>query len=442
MEKITFRRITQDLIQVDRHNCTPLLDLGTRGFSAVAAFRSAVRRSPASAKGSQPRIRGTLAFSLLAMLSAGLSEAQTDQWLETVRGIHPYAAVSVATDSNLLRNPDFLDDDSDQYVTLEAGFDTELRLSRQRFLIDGRIYRTNYDRFSEFDHTGGDARLLWNWVAGSLWEGTLGYTYDRTLRDFTTELIPTNDMRNRNKVFGSANRWLTPRWRMGAQIDWSDISFTENDFLDKKIFGLGANLDYVSKASNSVGFKVAASSSEFTNRDNRDYDDFALGPTADWKVTGKTRIKADLGYETRRYDDLTEKDFDGFVGRVRAIWQATGKTRVEAQVYRDLSNFEDEIADYAIVDGVSLAPQWNITPKTSLRALASYERRDFQDAASTISVLSDRVDRVGTLGLSLGWQPRRNIALSLDFEAGSRDSNRAIRDYDYRSLQAGIKVGL
>ncbi len=292
---------------MDRHNRTPLLDLGTTGFSAAAVFRSATRRSPTSAKSSQIRIRGTLAFSLLVTLTAGLSEAQTDQWLETVRGIHPYAAVSVATDSNLLRNPDFLNDDSDQYVTLEAGFDTELRLSRQRFLIDGRIYRTSYDRFGEFDHTGGDARLLWNWVAGSLWEDTLGYSYDRSMRDFTTELVPTNDMRNRNKVFGSANRWLTPRWRMGAQADWSDISFTENDFLNKDVFGLGANLDYVSKANNSLGFKVEVSSSQFTNRDDRDYNDLTLGPTADWKVTGKTRIKADLGYEARRYDDLTKR---------------------------------------------------------------------------------------------------------------------------------------
>ena len=115
-----------------------------------------------------PGARRTLASAVLAgALLAVLSpvQAESEQWLDTLEGIHPYASLSYTDDSNLLRISDEgadivgIDSRSDQYVTTEAGIDTSFDLSRQRISIDGRVYHNAYDRFSQFDHTGGDAKV-------------------------------------------------------------------------------------------------------------------------------------------------------------------------------------------------------------------------------------------------------------------------------------------
>lgn len=389
------------------------------------------------------QIRIFLVTLQFAMLSVQPTKALADSWLDAIKSLHPYATVKFTDDSNLLRTSD---PESDRYSTLEAGLDTQLRISRQRIIIDGTIYRNRYDRFDQLDYTGGDARVQWKWLRGKLWEGDLGYSYDRRLRDLANELVPTRDLRDRHEVFGSARRWLTTRWRLGAETDWTDISFSESDDLNKSILGFGASLDYVSLARNEVGIAAAYSGARFANRDDQDYEDLSIGPTLDWQLTGKTRFKGDVAYKTRDFDVFSREDFAGVVGRLRLTWKPTGKISVKTSVWRELSNLNDEITDYAIVDGARLEPIWDITTKTSLRALASFERRDFQGDAlqedDNEQVFSDRVDDVSAFGLWLEWNARRNISLSLGFRSETRASTRELRDYDYQYVEASFSASL
>jgi hypothetical protein len=370
--------------------------------------------------------------------------ATANELLETVRGLKPYAAVSFTYDSNLLLKPSGLNDKSDRYLTLEAGFDTEFTVNRQRFLIDGRIFNNSYDRFSRFDHTGGDGRVVWNWVLGKLWDGNLGYTYDRRLRGFGEQDLPIKDLRDTNRLFGTANRWLTDRWKVGALADWTDVSFSENKLLDVTRYGLGANLTYFTEIDNSIGLVAAYTEAEYSNGDDRDYVDFSMGPAADWRVTTKTRLKANIAYKSRSYDFLSEKDFEGPVGRLTALWDLTGKTTISASVYHDISNLSDDIATYALIDGIIVEPTWDITGKTSLRALASFERRDFegrQDDAELLG-LEERIDEVTALGLWLDWNVRRNVLVSLGYGINDRSSDRALREYNSEYVEARFQIGL
>lgn len=413
------------------------------GHQNGSHVRSA-KRAPDSDGRNQSWKTVRLEMPLVAVLATTTAGAQSADWLETAQAVHPYAAVSVTSDSNLLRNPNGLGDKADRYVTLEAGLDTEIHVSRQRFLIDGRILRNDYDRFSGLDHTAGDADLLWKWTVGRLWEGDLGYTYERQMRDLANELIPERDMLDRHKLYGALNRWLTPRWRLGAQLDWMKVSFSTSTFLDKTVSGSGLSIDYVSRAENVVGFETTYASTQFDSSGERDFNDFALGPTFDWQLTGKTRLKGAAGYKARRHDQLSDRDFDGFVGKLSAIWKATGKTSVKATISRDLSSLDDEIADYAIVDGIRIEPTWDVRSKTRIRALAGYERRDFQGAQLDLidPGVANREDRVSTLELGVDWRPLRNVSLDLSVGAESRDSNRTLRKYDYQYVQLGFSVGL
>lgn len=366
--------------------------------------------------------------------------------MEVVRGLKPYAALSWNYSSNLLYNPPGLNEASDWYLTAEAGIDTELTLSRQRFLIDARVFHNAYDRFDQFDYTGGDARAVWKWLSGRLWDGELGYAYARTLRSFANQnqLLPQKDIQDRNKVFGSVNRWLTDRWRVGALADWTDASFSESERLNRTRVGGGAKVEYVSRPENIVGIEALYSTADYENQADLDYDDWNAGPFLDWKLSTKTRVRANAAYENRTYDVSDIRNFDGLTGRLTTIWDATGKTRIKADIYRDISNLEDEIATYAIIDGISVEPTWNITGKTALRAFAGYERRDFQGADEVDAILGipEREDDVTVLELWLDWNARRNISLSVGVGSENRDSDRPLREYDVQTVQARFSIGL
>ncbi len=376
---------------------------------------------------------------------------------DALKALHPYAYVGLTYDTNLILSSndpvataalqDFFgfSGTSDWYTTLGAGFDSEINKGKQKFSVGGNIFRNTYDRFNELDYTGGDARAIWDWAAGRLWSGTLGYRFNRELRSFANQDVPDRDVMNRNRVFGDVKRWVTDRWRVGASADWSDVAFSANESLNRNIYGVGAVVDYVTAADNSVGLEARAVDVRFTNVALRDYTKFNIGPVADWRVTGSTRLRAAAGYVQQTYDDTPDRDYNGPVGRLTAIWDATGKTRITSEVWRDVSSLGDEIATYAVITGISVAPRWQMSPKTQLRAFAGYEQRDFSGSRDIITpdpLLGDRVDDVFTFNVGADWTIRNNIIFSLQYDAGNRDSTRQLVDYDFQSIQALVRVGL
>lgn len=399
----------------------------------------------------KPRSVAAVATLVISALSACPVFADNEDWAESIKRFHPYALLDYTYDSNLLRISDKAadlipgvsqDEESDRYLTIGAGFDTEFDVNRQRVLIDGRVYRRNYDRFDGLDHTGGDARVLWKWLYGDRWDGRIGYVYTRKLRDFANQTIPQKDMLDRHRLFATADRWFTPRWRAGVNASWADISSSERGGLDKNIARGGIAVDYVSTKGDSVGVEASYVDASYESAVARDYQEWYVGPTARWQVTAKTRFDANAGYIQREHEDLSERDFDGPVGQVAAVWEATERTQVSLSAWRELSTLDDEIADYAIVDAVELEPVWSFAAKTTLRALVRYENRDFQDNDEPLPGVPGREDDIRTYGLWLDWNFSNNGVFSIGYENEDRESTVELREYDFDSIQARLHIGI
>jgi hypothetical protein len=367
-----------------------------------------------------------------------------------VRTLQPYASVGYTRDSNLLRlsraEIDALEaaggEAEDRYLTTEAGFSGVVTHGRQRFVLEGRVYRNDYDEFDEFDHTGGDARFRWNWAYGRLWDGDLGYAYRRGLRDPSNQVVPIRDMIDRHRFHAGVGRWLADNWKVNGAVHLTDISANRQTNLDKEITGYDAELNYVSSLGNSIGMAAGYADTAFDNNQERDFDEWSIGPQADWRVSDKTRIQANLAYLTRTYDDLDERDFDGPVASLSIDWQATAKTSLKLTAARELSSFGDEIDNYAIVDAIIFEPAWAVTEKTTVRALAAFERQDYQGTLVPAAGVPDRFDEVDTLGIWVDWNFMRNGRLSVGYESEDNDSNRSLESYDSQSVNVELRLGL
>ena len=111
-----------------------------------------------------------------------------------------------------------------------------------------------------------------------------------------------------------------------------------------------------------------------------------------------------------------------------------GRNQLQADVWRDLSNLGDEIAEYAVVNGISVEPSWSLTETLNLRINASYENRDFK----VDPLESDREDDVYTAGAFVDWEISRNITVSVGVDAQRRSSTRELQDYDFNRFQVEI----
>jgi len=411
------------------------------------AYEMSVRFLQTLRRGALPRRLSS--FLLLGGMIVSSTGVAAD-WQAVAKKLHPYVEFSLEHDSNLLRvsnrnalgQPVNTGQTSDTFRSLAVGMDGDLSISKQRLLIGGRIYHNSYSRFDTLDHTAGSAYLRWKWVVGRLWSGDVGYNFDKKLRTFSNQETPVKDPRKRHRLYASASRWLTDRWRLGVGGQFADISFQKTQTLDKQKSGGEINLDYVTRAGNSVGLKAEVRDVTFDHVTTKDFQVYELGPTLDWRVGGKLRLLANLGYLSQEYDTDPTRDFDGLVGKLKGVWQLTGKTSLNASVWREISSLDDEVSDYAIIKGVSLEPTWNITPKTSLRAVASYEERDFsRREADVVPGLADRLDQLTTLGLWLDWKIRDNAFVSVGYSIDARDSNRPQEEYESKNLQATVRVG-
>lgn len=375
------------------------------------------------------------------------------QGADTFRGLHPYVGAGFVYDSNLLRQPDDQIDvlsnkKSDRYVTLEAGLDGKLNFSRQSILLDGRIFRNNYDHYGDLDHTGGHAGITWQWLWDPKWSGDIGYEYDRKIRDFSNQVvtIPRKDLRTENRGFVFVSRALGGGYSLNLGASLADVEYEESSRLDIERDTVRAGFVYETIRKNRIGLETEFLNGKFKNADNRDFDEMRADIILDWRLSERNRLDAKFGYAERDNDDSNRSDFDGFTGRFRLVRRGGLRNKLVATVWRDISTFGDEVANYAVVDGISIEPEWGIGRSSALRLFAGYEKRDYKGFRTLDEIpdldLDSRDDDIYTGSIWYDWQVAEIVTLTFGYIGEIRDSNRDTAEYDFNHLEFKFRVGL
>lgn len=403
-----------------------------------------------------------LATLLLAALAAGqLAAADTaDRLLQQLK---PYADAGVSYDSNFFRVAslpevdalyDGQDTPSDTIYTARFGVDGEFDVSRQNFLVIADIFRNWNEDFSEQSFTGGNAELLWNWRIGERWDGELGYGFDRDLQDYANQTVRTatpgvfvakgRDIRSRQSVKGRADYAVTPDWSVYVRGKITDVSFRVKDQLDLERTVVGTGFNYLTEVGNRFGFDTEFVSGDFEQAVQPDFDEFNFGPTANWEVSGKTRLRGKVAYTSRDFDDPQQEDFDGITWRATLVRNPGEESFTEFALYREISTLNDDISNYAVIDGVRIDPVWKVSGKTLARFTASYEIRDFKGVGNLNSPVlfgDNREDKVANVGAAIEWEATRFITVSAGYTFEDRQSNRVIEEYDFHLLELQFRGG-
>jgi hypothetical protein len=352
---------------------------------------------------------------------------------------NPYVSAEYTNDSNVLRLDDIqpVENRGDQYLTLAAGFDSELRSGQQLYQLFGEFDSTNYAHHSELDYNGGKGAAIWHWSLNDLTTGTAGYRYTRTLRNFENEIAPRRDIdvRTENRVYATGDRDLLDNWKLGVRADYGIVTYDNTTTLDIDKTTGGLSLGYVSHAGNTLGADLEYVDGSYKYSPKQNYTMYTIGPTLEWKFTVRTQLDAKVGYTHRTDANPAHPPYGAATGRFTFTIADAGRGSLVAVAWRELSTLGDEISEYTLINGVSLEPAWTLSNGMTVRLKGSYENRDFVVVTGSAP---DRKDDVGLVSAYLDWPIGRHIKITGGVSRGRRSSTRLYQDYEFFQQQLQI----
>jgi exopolysaccharide biosynthesis operon protein EpsL len=362
----------------------------------------------------------------------------------------PYVFTGVMYDSNLFRRSS--NEESDTIWHVGAGFESDLKLSRQHLVLDIELDRSLYNTNDQLDNTSIDGRAAWQWEVGNLWSGNLGYDYDKRLNSYTETFDTEKDMRTTQTGFFDAGYQLHPDWRLVGGADVVDVSYDERTQLDRKVNSGLLEVQYQNTLNTRVGLRGRYSVNELNDTNiggisiSNDYDMTALSGVFYWEGSALSALELLLGYTDINYDETSDeigdRDFDGVSGRLTYHWILTGKTKLDISAWREPSTLNDEIQDYVLAQGVSIRPIWKATTKITVRGEILYENDDFKARNDVLDSLGEqkRKDNNWLFSIRGNWEPRRNIDVSVGYRYKDRDSTIDVRDFKDNQVDARVQL--
>ena len=343
-----------------------------------------------------------------------------------------FAEEKITHDDNVFRISKDLDTAGDTYHTTSLGFNLDAPISRQRFQVDYAWNATRFNRFTDLNFNGHDARAVWLWQLGNNASGQLGYTETSALASFAITQSKTPDPLKTQQAFFNAAYLVTPRWRL--QAEGRGLDQTNGDpqrqLFDVNVRYTDVSLSYVTPAGTSVGLSARTEDGRFPNLPNpanpvdNAYRQGSVGIVADWTLTGVTHLSARADRVSRRYAHVPQQDFDGNIGRAQYDWKPTGRFSLAAVVQRDIFPYVDIGSSFVLVKGVTLSPRLNVTEKIAVSGTFDYSVRDYLGNPGQASGISpNRTDRVRSATATVSYRPARSLALLMSAQREGRSSS-------------------
>ena len=339
---------------------------------------------------------------------------------------------------------------SDWSSLTQVGFNLNIPIGRQRIQGGYSYNYSRYDRFSQLDFEGYEARALWLWELGNQLSGQVGYTETKALASFTNfQTVAPNPLKT-DRAFFTAAYLLTPQWRLNLGGDAAEQRNGDpaRRVNDVDVSGIDGGVTYISPAGNQIGVALRSEDGRYPNNQvvsgiaiNNSYTQNTASLVMDWTFSPQSHLNMRGGWVERKYDQVPQRNFDDSTGRIQFDWRPTAKLTITAIALKEISPLEDIQTSFVLLRGFSLRPSWQITEKTNLAlALDTAERRYLGDATQVVSGAAPREDKVHGALLTLTWLPLRNVQVIGSALHETRSSNIAFGDYSVTVVSARARI--
>lgn len=370
--------------------------------------------------------------------------AQTQVQAES-RLLTPYVDMNYTWYSNLRQIPDdiVMPEDfkySDSALRAVAGLALEKEFGRQRLNLRGGLVKAKYANNKQADYDARDVQGSVAWMVGSHLTGNLGFSRSSSLTPFVEFHDAERNLRTERNRFADAAWRFHPSWRLRGTVSQYDLTHEMrfSKFGDRERRTSEMWFDYISASGSTIGLMVRHQDEKFpfgqilSNRlvnNDRRLDEMKL--RVDWKFSGKTQVQLLAGLARMRQVEGKERDYSGLNARATVNWYPTGKLELTGILWHEISAVDNLTTNYAINDGVRIAPAWNISSKMRLEGLFRYEKRK---PVAIAGLATDQLDRVMTSSLTFTYVPLPRLQLVTSVTRDTLNSNLVNRSYHANSM--------
>ncbi|HZZ91046.1 MAG TPA: outer membrane beta-barrel protein [Usitatibacter sp.] len=373
--------------------------------------------------------------------------------------VEVFAAENVTYDNNVFRlSKDLGPIVKDDIYTTSLGFNANVPWSLQRFQLAYTYFATRYRKTGELDFNGHTGHAGWLWSITPRATGDLGYDDARSLASFTqfTGTDRTRDVLDTRTAYGNGAWYTTPSWRVHGATSFSEQTHSDPT---RKIYDLRtgngeAGVSYVTAQDNRVGVAVRGERGKSYDADTSlgqpdfSYKQFGGGLVVHYAITGHSMLDGRAEYTRRTYDSDAFKDFGGPTLRFVHTWNPTVKSQVVTTLRDEISPIQEvQSANFVIVKGISIKPQWLATDKITVGGDLEYNNWNYKGAQAIPGTptgpgvpTSGYSTRMRTIGLTGSWKPTNNFFLVANYLHEYRTSSLPLQDYkvDVFSIEGRI----
>lgn len=370
-----------------------------------------------------------LALLLLASLTEGVHADPEDTW-------NLNAGIKTTYVSNLFFSPQALES-SDQITATTVGLRINKPVGLQRFVVDASLTDNRYRTNDYLDFVGKNLNAAWLWSLTPRIKGNLSANYNEGLNSFIDYRGRSRNLRTTQMYRFDVEGEITGGFSAIGGVNHFDLKNSQIFIAERDYQANSAEygIRYVASTDSSVTLLGRRTRGEYNQAANPggllesgfDQNDAELRFA--WVATGKSTLVGRLAYINRVSDNYAVRDYSGPVGSLDYLWNAGAKLRINAGFRQDLVSYQTLEASYYKAQVFSIAPVWQVFGKAALRANYSYENRDYLGAP--VAVLGGRQDTLQQALVAVDWTPLRSLTVSTFVQRQTRNSNRAINDFDY-----------
>jgi len=326
-----------------------------------------------------------------------------------------------------------------------AGLEFERPVGRQLFTASAKVTRVSFKRHSEIDYNGKDFYGNWAWQLGNHLSGNIGASYIEMLTPFGDYNNTDRNLRTQRGQYAELNWRFHPSWRLHTRYnhDEFDYDLTSQRYLDRKVDGGEAGIDYLAASGSTVGLQLRRVRADYPNSQllstgllDYSYTQTTASLKVRWKVSGATEVLF-LGGRAKR-DRKAGVESSGTNGRVDVNWTVTPLVLVKGALWKQFQPFEGSGVSYSLDKGASVGATWMPRNQVKLDAELRRTKRDFEGPL-TNTVLIGAADTTTLASLSATYELRRYLSLSASV---FRDKREATSFYSnsYRAKGASVFV--